>query len=199
MSPSLKLPREFYDRHTLVVARQLIGMHLVHVVDRVRLVGRIVETEAYLGPKDLAAHSARGMTPRNAVMFGPPGYAYVYLIYGIWNCFNVVTREKGSPQAVLVRALEPVNGVDGNTSGPGLLCRAMRIDRTLNGMDLLGSTLWIERPSDAGPRLRVSQSTRIGVDYSGEWAQRPWRFFATDSPFVSTASQARRTRGMEVR
>jgi DNA-3-methyladenine glycosylase len=195
----MKLPRDFYARSTLLVARQLIGMHLVHDDAGVRRVGRIVETEAYLGPKDLAAHSARGKTPRNAVMFGPPGHAYVYFIYGFWNCVNVVTREAGVPQAVLLRALEPIAGVDDKTWGPGLLCRAMNIDRTLNGADLLGSRLWIERPHERKQRVRVTRATRIGVDYSGEWAQRLWRFFAADSPYVSTTSQAARTRAMRDR
>lgn len=196
---SSKLPRDFYARNTLTVARQLIGMHLVHQAAGVRRVGRIIETEAYLGPKDLAAHSARGQTPRNAVMFGPPGHAYVYFIYGFWNCVNVVTREEGVPQAVLVRALEPVEGIDDKTWGPGLLCRAMHIDRTLNGTDLLGQRLWIERPREPERRLRVTSATRIGVDYAGDWAQRLWRFFATDSPYVSTASEAARTRALKKR
>ena len=191
-----KLTRDFYGRSTLIVARQLIGMHLVHQLGGVRRVGRIVETEAYLGPKDLAAHSARGKTPRNAVLFGPPGHAYVYFIYGFWNCLNVVTREEGVPQAVLLRALEPVEGIDDKTWGPGLLCRAMQIDRTLNGADLLGQRLWIERPLELRRRMRIARATRIGVDYSGDWAHRPWRFFAADSPYVSTASLAARARAL---
>ena len=189
-----KLPRDFYARSTLVVARQLIGMHLVHEVAGTRRIGRIVETEAYLGPKDLAAHSARGKTPRNAVMFGPPGHAYVYFIYGFWNCINVVTREEGVPQAVLLRALEPVQGIDDKTWGPGLLCRAMHIDRTLNGADLLGPRLWLERPSERNRRIGVTRAPRIGVDYAGAWADRLWRFFAADSPYVSTAAASARRR-----
>jgi DNA-3-methyladenine glycosylase len=194
-----KPPRDFYARSTLIVARQLIGMHLVHQLAGVRRVGRIVETEAYLGPKDLAAHSARGRTPRNAVMFGPPGHAYVYFIYGFWNCVNVVTREQGVPQAVLLRALEPVEGISDKTWGPGLLCRAMHIDRTLNGVDLRGQRLWIERPPGPERRVRVTRATRIGVDYSGGWAQRLWRFFAADSPYVSTVSGTARTRVLNER
>jgi DNA-3-methyladenine glycosylase len=189
-----KLPREFYARSTLTVARQLIGMHLVHQDGGVRRVGRIVETEAYLGPKDLAAHSSRGRTARNDVMFGPAGFAYVYFIYGFWYCVNIVTREVDVPQAVLLRALEPVENLPDKTWGPGLLCRAMNIDRSLNGTDLCGSQLWLERPADLKRRVRVTRATRIGVDYSGEWAQRLWRFYDRDSPFVSTASAAARTR-----
>ena len=193
---SSKLTRDFYARSTLVVARQLIGMHLVHRLAGRRRVGRIVETEAYLGPRDLAAHSARGKTPGNAVMFGPPGHAHVYFVYGFWNCFNVVTREEGVPQAVLVRALEPVESIDDKTWGPGLLCRAMQIDRTLDGADLVGQRLWIERPAEAQPRPRVARAARVGVDYAGEWAQRLWRFFAADSLYVSTASATARKRAL---
>jgi DNA-3-methyladenine glycosylase len=126
-------------------------------------------------------------------MFGPPGHAYVYFIYGFWYCVNVVVREEGVPHAVLIRALEPVEGVTDKTWGPGLLCRAMNIDRRLNGADLLGTNLRLERP-EAQRRIRIARATRIGVDYSGEWAEKPWRFYDRDSPYVSTASAAARKR-----
>jgi DNA-3-methyladenine glycosylase len=185
VSVGRKLPRAFYARSALVVARELIGMHLVRDDgERVRR-GRIVETEAYLGPADRAAHSSRGRTARTAVMFGPPGYAYVYFIYGFWNCLNVVTARSGVPHAVLLRALEPLDGLSERTSGPGLLCRAMRIDRRLNGADLLGGKLWLERPPRRQP-VRIGRSARIGVDYAGDWAGRPWRFFDRASCYVST-------------
>ena len=129
---SAPLPRSFYMRPAPQVARELLGKVLAF--DGVS--GRIVETEAYLGPQDLAAHSSRGRTARNEVMFGPPGRAYVYLIYGMWHCLNVVTAPAGRPQAVLLRALEPVAGLTGRTCGPGLLCRAMRVDRRLNAVAL---------------------------------------------------------------
>jgi DNA-3-methyladenine glycosylase len=193
--PAGKLPRSFYARETLVVARELLGMHLVHAGPAGRQVGRIVETEAYKGPKDLAAHSSRGRTQRTEVMFGPPGHAYVYLIYGFWNCLNVVTAADGVPHAVLLRGLEPIEGVDDPTHGPGLLCRAMHIDRSLNGANLLADTLWIEKPE----RYRapsVARSTRIGVDYAGEWAKKPWRFFDRRSLHVSTVSAAARRRAL---
>jgi DNA-3-methyladenine glycosylase len=187
-----KLTRDFYARSTLIIARELIGMHLVHDDGGTRRVGRIVETEAYQGPQDLAAHSARGRTGRTEVMFGPPGHAYVYLIYGFWNCLNVVTRAVGTPHAVLLRAIEPVVGIDDRTSGPGLLCRAMRIDRRLNGADLCADTLWLERPQHGLP-ARIGRSTRIGVDYAGEWAKRPWRFFDAASSCVSGPAGLRGT------
>lgn len=194
--PDAPLPRQFYAGRTLAVARQLIGMHVVHQDGQIRRVGRIVETEAYQGPEDLAAHSSKGKTARNEVMFGPPGHAYVYFIYGFWHCVNVVTREAGVPHAVLLRALEPVEGLTDKTWGPGLLCRAMNIDRRLNGADLTGPRLWLERPALARP-VRVARATRIGVDYSGDWAERPWRFFDRDSPYVSTVSPAGRHRALK--
>ncbi len=184
MASILRLPRDFYRQDTLTLARALIGLHLVHRVEGVRRIGRIVETEAYLGPEDRAAHSSRGRTARTAVMFGPPGHAYVYLIYGMWHCLNVVSGEEGVPHAVLLRALAPVSGLTARTSGPGLLCRAMGIDRRANGLELSGGTLWIERPRAPQP-VRISRSARIGIDYAGEWAGRPWRFFDRDSPEVS--------------
>jgi DNA-3-methyladenine glycosylase len=191
------LPRGFYARSPLIVARALLGMHLAHDDGRKVRVGRIVETEAYMGPKDLAAHSAGGRrTARTEIMFGPAGHAYVYFIYGFWNCLNVVTSAIGQPQAVLLRALEPVANVSDSTWGPGLLCRALAVDRTLNGADLCAGPLWIERPGKKRT-VRIGRSTRIGVAYAKEWALRPWRFFDRDSPYVSTVSAAARRRAIQ--
>jgi DNA-3-methyladenine glycosylase len=196
------LARDFYVRRTLTVARELIGMHLVRMYRGRQLVGRIVETEAYQGPQDLAAHSARGRTERNEVMFGPPGHAYVYLIYGMWDCVNVVTREHGVPHAVLIRAVEPLANIDAKTWGPGLLCKAMHIDRTLNGTDLCtgnpGNKVWIEAPPIA-QRCKIARAPRIGVDYAGDWAHKPWRFFDSSSPYVSTLSAAKRRKALATR
>lgn len=190
MPPTRKITRDFYARDTLTIARELIGMHLVHTEGGMLRKGRIVETEAYQGPQDLAAHSSRGRTPRTEVMFGPPGHAYVYFIYGFWHCLNIVTEAEGVPHAVLLRALEPVTGIEDKTWGPGLLCRAMHIDKKLNGADLCGNVLWLERPPSASSRRpsRIARSARIGVDYAGEWARRPWRFYDKDSLYVSTVS-----------
>ena len=164
-------------------------MHLVRADGDTLRVGRIVETEAYQGPADLAAHSSRGRTPRTEVMFGPPGHAYVYFIYGFWHCLNLVTEAEGVPHAVLLRALEPVTGIADKTWGPGLLCRAMHIDKELNGADLCGDVLWVQKPPGYGRRpARIARSARIGVDYAGAWARRPWRFYDRDSRYVSTVS-----------
>lgn len=186
------LPRDFHARPAVEVARDLIGMHLVLERAGRRQVGRIVEVEAYQGPEDLAAHSAGGRrTERTEVMFGPAGHAYVYLIYGMWHCLNIVTAAAEVPHAVLLRALEPVSGIQGSTHGPGLLTRALGIDRRDNGLDLCGDTLWIQEPPRRSA-VQVATGPRIGVDYAGEWAQRPWRFYDADSAQVSTVSAARR-------
>jgi DNA-3-methyladenine glycosylase len=177
------LSRDFYNRNTEVVALELLGKHLLHrFANRVRI-GRIVEVEGYLGPHDPASHSSRGKTPRTRVMFGPPGYAYVYLVYGIHFCMNVVTEPEGHGAAVLLRALEPVYGIERRTSGPGLLCRAMGIDRRLNGCDLCGDELFITEAD--GEPFAVIRRPRIGVDYAGEWAKSPLRFYIRDNPHVS--------------
>jgi DNA-3-methyladenine glycosylase len=179
-----RLPRTFYDRDTIVVAQDLLGKHLVHVCDGVERIGRIVEVEAYLGPHDLAAHSARGRTTRTETMFGPPGHAYVYLIYGMYHCMNVVTQAEGHASAVLLRAIEPVQNVEGRTQGPGLLCKAMHIDKALNGHDLLSDDFYIAAPAAPEP-LAIIKRPRIGVDYAGPWARRLLRFYIRSNPFVS--------------
>jgi DNA-3-methyladenine glycosylase len=174
----------FYDRPTETVARELLGMLLAHQVQGALRVGRIVETEAYLGPHDLAAHSARGRTARTEVMFGPPGYAYVYLIYGIHHCLNVVTGPAGHASAVLIRALEPIQNIERNTRGPGLLCQAMGVDRSLYGHDLVSADFFIARP-EREARFTIAERPRIGVDYAGEWAAKPLRFLIEGNAFVS--------------
>ena len=163
-------------------------MHLVHVVAGVERVGRIVEVEAYLGPHDLAAHSAKGLTPRTRIMFGPPGHLYVYFIYGMHWCANVVTQAEGTASAVLLRALEPVKNVEGRTNGPALLCKAMGIDGRLNGRDLLSEDLYLCRPrrGSATEPIRIVRRPRIGVDYAGRhWARRLLRFYIRGNSWVS--------------
>jgi DNA-3-methyladenine glycosylase len=179
-----KLPRSFYDRETALVARELLGCHLVHVVAGVPRVGRIVEIEAYLGPHDLAAHSAKGITPRTRILFGPPGYAYVYLVYGMHWLMNVVTEHEGHGAAVLLRALEPVQNLELRTSGPGLLCRALQIDSSLNGHDLLSDDFFIAPPPVA-QHFEIVARPRIGVAYSGVWAHELLRFYIKGNRFIS--------------
>ena len=193
-----KLSRSFYSRPALTVATDLLGKVLIRRFEKKLLTGIIVETEAYVGPHDLACHASRGHTPRTAVMFGAPGHAYVYMIYGFYFCLNVVTDRVGYPAAVLIRAVEPVENVDlmrelrnnpgretNIASGPGKLCMAMSIDKQLNGADLRGTTIWIEdRKLDPGP---VCTSPRVGVDYAGEYKDKPWRFYVHGNPNVSRA------------
>jgi DNA-3-methyladenine glycosylase len=177
------LPRSFYARDTTTVARELLGKQIVHRVAGLERAGRIVEVEAYLGPHDRAAHSSKGLTARTRVMFGPPGHAYVYLIYGLHHCLNVVTEPEGHGAAVLIRALEPVLNLTGKANGPGLLCRALGVDRQLNGADLLGDTLFIADPG--AQKFGIVKRPRIGVDYAGAWARRLLRFYIRGSTHVS--------------
>lgn len=182
----MRLERAFYARSTLLVAREMLGKRLVHLApDGARRVGRIVETEAYVGPQDAASHARSGPRGRAAVMWGPPGVAYVYLIYGIHHCFNAVCEAEGYPGAVLVRAVEPLEAAAGERgSGPALVCRALRIDRSCNGLDLVTSPLFLEdAPGVAEADVRVGP--RIGVDYAGAWAAHPWRFWEAGSRHVS--------------
>lgn len=198
------LPRSFYARPVLQVTRDCIGKILVRRTREGTVTGRIVEAEAYRGPEDRAAHSFGGRrTQRTEAMFGPAGHAYVFLIYGLhWN-FNLVTGEEGQPHAVLVRAVEPISGMDlmsqrrgqpratrDLTSGPGKLCRAFAIDGRDYGSDLCsGRALFLaEGPAPE----RVARSGRVGVDYAGEWASRPWRFYDPSCMFVSGARASRR-------
>ncbi len=180
------LPREFYNRPTLTVARQLLGTRLVRILDGQRLSGLITEAEAYIGEKDLACHARAGRTPRTAVMYGPPGHAYVYFTYGMHWMLNVVTEAEGSPAAVLIRAIQPIEGTKvisarrkgRATDGPAKLTQALGIDRLLNGVDLCNpsSGLWIE--SDvAVDQSQIKIGPRIGLYTVPEpWKSKPWRF-----------------------
>jgi DNA-3-methyladenine glycosylase len=182
----------YFARPTVQVARELLGTLLVHELPSGPRVGRVVETEAYVGPDDHASHAHRGRTGRTWPMFGPPGHAYIYLIYGIHNCLNVVTEPDGYPAAVLLRALEPVEGLAGPASGPGLVCRALQIDRGLNGVSVTGPPLYFLPGDGPLPSGRIAQGRRVGIDYAGEWAARPWRFWVADSQAVSGRRGARR-------
>jgi DNA-3-methyladenine glycosylase len=185
-----KLARDFYARDALTVARELLGKLVVRRAPGGERVARIVEVEAYIGPDDQASHARRGPTPRASIMFGPPGVAYVYLIYGMHHCLNVVVDREGYPAAILVRAAEPVSGVEGPLAGPGRLTKALAIDRELNGADLIrGDALFLA--SDGGDPPEIASSPRIGIEYAGAWASKPWRFFVPSSRHVSRSRSPR--------
>lgn len=193
-----KIKKKFYNRKTLKVAQDLLGKFLVRKINNKILSGKIVEVEGYVGPNDLASHASRGKTARTAPMFGPPGHAYVYLVYGLNYCFNIVTEKENYPAAILIRAIEPVEGVDSMrrhrhapkderslTNGPGKLCQALKIDKFLNTTDLTKNILWVE---DRGVKIKPSEivsAKRVGVDYAGHYKNKPWRFYLRGNKFVS--------------
>ena len=180
------LPRRFYNRPTLTVARELIGARLVRILDGVKLVGLITETEAYISEKDLACHAKAGLTPRTAPMFGEPGHAYVYFTYGNHWMLNAVTEREGFPAAVLIRAIQPIEGAEimlerrhgRDTFGPGKLTQALGITKSENQADLTetASGLWIEAGIQV-PNSRVTKGPRVGLNSTPEpWLSKPWRF-----------------------
>ncbi|MEO8342142.1 MAG: DNA-3-methyladenine glycosylase [Nitrospirota bacterium] len=183
------LPRLYFNHPTLRVARSLVGKYLVRCINGREIAGKIVEVEAYVGPHDKACHASKGRTQRTEVMFGPAGVAYVYLIYGMYHCLNVVTEREEFPSAVLIRAIE----LDGNLiDGPGRLCRALQIDRRLNRADLTtGESLWFEDRGELVKKGGVGAHTRIGVDYADTWAKKLWRFRLRA---VTAPTGARRTK-----
>ena len=175
-----KLPRSFYERDTVMVAKDLLGKYLVHQ----ERIGKIVEVEAYVGQHDLASHTSKGQTPRTRVMFGCAGHAYVYLIYGMYYCTNVVTEREGIGSGVLLRAIEPIQNVHGRTQGPGLLSKAMHIDKQLNAHDLTSDSFYIAAAENQEP-LSIVEKPRIGVDYAKDWAEKLLRFYIKDNAFIS--------------
>lgn len=200
----VKLTRYFYARDALSVAKGLLGKLIIRRVDGQELSAIIVETEAYMGTDDKAAHFFGGRrTPRVEVLYGEPGFSYVFFIYGMHHCFNVVTGGKGDPQAVLIRAVEPVSGLERMarnrfkkpyaqlgrkqqlqlTNGPGKLCHALEIDRACNGLDLCGDELFIEDRKSAD--FEITTSKRIGIDYAEEARELPWRMYITGNRYVS--------------
>ena len=200
------LKRAFYDRDAVVVAQELLGKILVYEVNGYKLTARIVETEAYMGIEDKAAHSYGGRkTNRVAVMYGKPGFVYIFMIYGMYFCFNIVTREEGIPQAVLIRAVEPLEGLEemahhrfqkeywqltpqqkkALTNGPGKLCKAFSIDKKLNGSDVCGNTIYIKDGKQ--DTVDIVEAKRVGIDYAQEAAEFLWRFYIKDNLYVSVA------------
>ena len=184
----MRLKNNFFNRNTIVVARQLLGKYLCRRINGKVIRAKITETEAYCGQEDLACHASRGLTERTKVMFGPPGHAYIYLIYGMYHCLNVVTREVGCPEAVLIRGVEIQNAkikMQNDKSkfkinGPGRTCRELKIDKKLNGIDLCSSKgLWIESASrrKVEQPAKIKKGKRIGVDYARKWKNKLWRFY----------------------
>ncbi len=201
-APFRRVEREHISGPAVATARALLGLLLVRDGDDGRCVARIVETEAYDGPHDRASHSRAGRTPRTEVMFGPPGHAYVYLVYGMHHCLNVVCGPDGEAAAVLIRAVQPVSGLEAMrarrgsaagpderlAAGPARTCQALDIDRGHDGLDLVTDEgLWLAIDDEPRPRAgHVISGPRIGVDYAGiEWASKPWRFGLADSPALS--------------
>lgn len=178
-----KIGHSFFQRDAIKLARDLIGTILVRRIRSKEYRARITETEAYVGPLDLASHSSKGRTKRTEVLFGPPGHAYVYLIYGMYEMFNIVAYRAGSGQAVLIRAAEPLDNWKVDLSGPGKLARGLNISRSENGLDLTGDALFLLR--DPGYRPRIGRTRRIGVDYAKEWKDALLRFFDANSAAVS--------------
>ncbi|MCL5407327.1 MAG: DNA-3-methyladenine glycosylase [Patescibacteria group bacterium] len=169
----MKLKRSFYNRLTVEVTKDLIGKFLVHKIDGKILAAEITETEAYAGFEDRASHASRGKTQRNEIMFGLPGFSYVYLIYGMYYCLNIVTEKKDYPAAVLIRGLDYPNA-----DGPGKLCREFKITKEIhNGLDLIGNILWVE---DRGIKREIIALKRVGVDYAGSSKDWLWRFKRKD-------------------
>ena len=200
----MKLDRKFYSRDTLILAKDLLGKIIVHNTGSTILKGKIVETEAYLGVIDKAAHVYGGKkTKRVMPMYGMPGTAYVYLIYGMYYCFNIVAKEEGVPEAVLIRGIEPIESIDkmainrfgkvyaelsnyqkkNLSNGPGKLCIALNIDKSHNQEDLCGDRLYLESGKDKD--FEIVETTRIGIDYAEKAKEWPYRFYINGNPYVS--------------
>jgi DNA-3-methyladenine glycosylase len=195
-----RFPRSFYMQSSTIVAPKLLGAYLHHIVDGIEIIGKIVETEAYAS-YDEASHAFRGKTPRNAIMFGDGGFSYVYFTYGMYHCFNITTNEAGLGEAVLIRAVEPVSGIEKMrllrqkairdrdlTNGPGKLCQAFALTRKENGIDLIESEqLFVTKSTPIRENL-IGISNRIGINVAQEY---PWRFFIKDNEYVSRAKPSK--------
>jgi DNA-3-methyladenine glycosylase len=194
----MRVTRQFFHQPTLKAAKSLLGKFLVRKINGKIISGMIVETEAYVGFDDKASHASRGKTARNALMFGDGGFSYIYLIYGMYNCFNITTEKPDFPAAVLIRALEPVDGVDlmkkfrhtdvekNLCAGPGKLCQALNLTKNQNELDLTKSKeLWLEDRGVIVKPTQIVKTKRVGVDYAGDWAHKPWRFYIKGNNFIS--------------
>ncbi|MGI6412109.1 MAG: DNA-3-methyladenine glycosylase [Syntrophomonadaceae bacterium] len=200
-----RLPRSYYLNDTLYIAKDLLGKVIVHNSPEGLTAGRIVEVEAYIGPNDRASHAYKNLrSKRTAIQFGLGGYAYIYQIYGMYYCFNIVTQIENKPEVVLVRAVEPTIGIPmmmkrrrysqsnrlkNLTNGPGKLCQALGIDKHLYGQDLCGDVLYLADDGFYASNSEITQTTRINIDYAAEDKDLPWRFYLTGNPYVSKVSK----------
>lgn len=197
------LKKSFYERSAIEVAPDLLGCYLVRRIDGIITKTRIVETEAYEGEEDLASHASKGLTPRTSIMYGEPGHLYIYFTYGMHYMLNIVCAPKGTPKAVLIRAVEPIriknqshfaeasrdkesSIMNGGANGPARLTKALQIDKTLNGLSAMTKKhgLWIES-GEAIQKENIVIAARIGVDYAKDYKDKPWRFYIKDNKFVS--------------
>lgn len=184
------LPQNFYSRKTIIVAKELLGKKLIRKIGKKKIAGIITETEAYIGPNDKASHASRGRTKRTEIMFGEAGRWYIYLIYGMYYCLNIVTEEKDYPAAVLIRAIEPIDKklkLKKLTNGPGKLCKYFKIDKTLNNTPAFvkKSKLYIANTNLKIKPSQIVRTKRVGIDYAGDYKSKLWRFYLKDNHFVS--------------
>ncbi len=182
-----RLPKRFYQRHTLKIAQDLLGKYIVREWRDRKIEGRIVETEAYIGPDDKASHAYQGkVTKRNKAVFLSGGHVYIYLVYGMHWQLNISTFLEGVPECVLIRALEPIDSIKRIASGPGKLCRYLKLNKSFYGEDLANSKrIWIEDRGKCVQKRDIVRKPRIGIDYAQEWVQKPWRFYIQGNQFVS--------------
>jgi DNA-3-methyladenine glycosylase len=194
----MRLKRDFFQQNTIAVAKQLRGKFIVRKIGKQTLVGKIVETEAYRGFHDLASHAHKGKTARNAVMFDEGGYSYIYLVYGMYHCFNIITEKKDYPAAVLIRAVEPIEGLalmkknrktdelKNLCSGPAKFCQAFALTKKQSGIDLSKSKeIWLEDRGNKIKNSEIVKTKRVGIDYSGHCREWPWRFYLKDNKLIS--------------
>ncbi|MBN1326130.1 DNA-3-methyladenine glycosylase [Candidatus Falkowbacteria bacterium] len=182
-----RLKANFYQQNTFKLAKALLGKYLIRKIGKKILIGKIVEVEAYYGPQDKASHASKGKTERTKIMFDKEGVAYIYLIYGMYHCLNIVTEKKDFPAAILIRALEPIKNIKTKTNGPGKLCRAFKISKNLNGENLISSKkLYLAQKSkEKIKNSQIVKAKRIGVDYAGHYKHKLWRYYIKNNSFVS--------------
>jgi DNA-3-methyladenine glycosylase len=205
MSKYQKLNKKFYSQNTFKLATGLLGKYLIRKIGKKKLIGKIVETEAYYGPEDKASHASRGKTERTKLMFDHPGIAYIYQIYGMYFCLNIVTEAKDFPAAILIRAIEPIEGTNvmkknrkpktsdfglqpsALTNGPSKLCQALHVDKKLNGINLITSRklFLAENPKEKITPTQIQTAKRIGIDYAGSYKHKLWRYYLKNNPYVS--------------